>query len=166
MVLELRDVFIGGKELPIDTDLAMTDFDVNGENPISNLHFRGSVANSADVVALKGVATFTYSALCDRCAEPTTRDYSYNINHIIVNELSNEQDADEDFVVVDNMQLDLGELIRSDVILDLPVKFLCNPDCKGICVGCGKRLNFEECVCKVEIDPRLAKLAEFFDDDE
>jgi uncharacterized protein len=37
--------------------------------------------------------------------------------------------------------------IRSEVILDYPVKFLCKPDCRGICQKCGQDLNEGECGC-------------------
>ena len=166
MILDLRDIFAGGKNINIDTRFDSIDFDVNGENPISELCFVGTVVNRAGVVELSGKASFIYSAPCDRCAEPVSRKFGIDIFHVIVNELSNAQDADDEIVVVENMQLDLSELVRSDVILNLPAKFLCKPDCKGICPGCGKRLNFEECACKPEIDPRLAVLSEFYNDEE
>ena len=164
MILDLREIFAGGKPLHIDSDLSLTDYEINGENPISELHFTGDVINRADVVSLSGKASFVYSAPCDRCAEPTVRKYCYDISHVLVNRLENEDDFEDDAVLTENMQLDLDDLIRSDIILLLPAKFLCKEDCKGICPGCGKRLNFEECVCKKEIDPRLAKLSDFFDE--
>lgn len=164
MVLDLRDVFAKVRSISLNCDLPFDDYTVYGDNPVSNLHFIGSIENRADVVTLSGKATYTYTAPCDRCAEVASKAYSLDINHIIVNELSND-DADEEIVVTENMSLELDELIRSDVILNLPTKFLCRDDCKGVCPGCGKRLNFEECVCKPEIDPRLEKLSEFFSDD-
>lgn len=164
MVLDLRDVFANVRSISLDCDLPFDDYTVYGGNPVSKLHFAGCIENRADVVILSGIATYIYTAPCDRCAEVVSRDYSLQINHVIVNELSNE-DADEDIVVTENMSLELDELIRSDVILNLPTKFLCRPDCKGVCPGCGKRLNFEECICKPDIDPRLEKLSEFFSDD-
>lgn len=164
MVLDLRDVFANIRSIPLDCDLPFDDYTVCGDNPVSKLHFAGCIENRADVVTLSGKATYTYTAPCDRCAEVASKDYCLPINHVIVNELSNE-DADEEMVVTENMALELDELIRSDVILNLPSKFLCRPDCKGVCPGCGKRLNYEECICKPEIDPRLEKLSEFFSDD-
>lgn len=166
VILDLRDIFAGGKNINIDTNLDSNDFEINGENPISELRFVGVISNRAGVVQLCGKASFVYSAPCDRCAEPVSRNFGIDIFHVIVNELSNAEDADDEIVVVENMQLDLSELVRSDVILNLPSKFLCKPDCKGICPGCGKRLNFEECVCRKEIDPRLAKLSEFYNDED
>ena len=60
---------------------------------------------------------------------------------------------------IKNMELDLDELIRTDITLGVPYLFLCKEDCKGVCSGCGKNLNEESCECgKDEIDPRLEPL--------
>lgn len=45
--------------------------------------------------------------------------------------------------------VDLSDDIRQEIILDYPVKPLCNPDCKGLCVKCGKNLNEGQCSCKI-----------------
>ena len=39
--------------------------------------------------------------------------------------------------------IDLDQDIREEIILDYPIKPLCNPDCKGLCPKCGKNLNPE-----------------------
>jgi uncharacterized protein len=50
----------------------------------------------------------------------------------------------------DNTQpiIDLNPDIRDEIILDYPIKPLCRPDCKGLCVKCGKNLNEGKCDCK------------------
>lgn len=49
----------------------------------------------------------------------------------------------EDFV-------DLTENLREDIILELPQRALCRPDCRGLCPVCGKDLNEGACKCKRE----------------
>ena len=44
--------------------------------------------------------------------------------------------------------IDLDQDIREEIILDYPIKPLCNPDCKGLCPKCGKNLNEGGCNCK------------------
>lgn len=50
--------------------------------------------------------------------------------------------AGEDFV-------DLTPRMREDIILELPQRALCQPDCKGLCPVCGQDLNEGACGCKV-----------------
>ena len=58
-------------------------------------------------------------------------------------------------------RLDLSAWARDAVVLALPEKILCRPDCAGLCAGCGANLNREPCRCgPAEPDPRFAKLAE------
>ena len=62
------------------------------------------------------------------------------------------------------MQLEVDELVYTEVILNLPSKHLCKADCKGLCFKCGKNLNEGDCGCKSdEPDPRFAKLRELLD---
>ena len=60
--------------------------------------------------------------------------------------------------------MDLDELVRADLLLELPTKVLCREDCKGLCPKCGKDLNFGPCDCKKEIDPRWQALSDLFPD--
>ncbi len=59
-------------------------------------------------------------------------------------------------------ELDLSELIKEQIILNIPMKPLCNELCKGICLKCGADLNYDKCSCgEKEIDPRLEILKKF-----
>ena len=51
---------------------------------------------------------------------------------------------------VDNTdtEIDLGPDIRQEIILDYPLKPLCQPDCKGLCPKCGGNLNQGACRCR------------------
>jgi len=43
--------------------------------------------------------------------------------------------------------IDLDPDIRQEIILDYPLKPLCRPDCKGLCLKCGSNLNEKACGC-------------------
>jgi len=44
--------------------------------------------------------------------------------------------------------VDLTDSIREDIILTLPMKRLCSPECKGLCPVCGHDCNVSACDCK------------------
>lgn len=162
MILDLRSVFSNKvSKLPVEYSLDLSDYEQNSVYPIKLVDFKGYAENNADVVTLNGEAVFDYYAPCDRCLEPTIKQMKVKISHIIVSELSN--DDQEEFIVADKLRINLEELLRTDVILALPYIYLCNDDCKGICSGCGKFLNKEDCVCEKEIDPRFEKLSKFYE---
>jgi uncharacterized protein len=57
--------------------------------------------------------------------------------------------------------VDLTPALQEQILLDLPMRPLCKPDCRGLCIECGKNLNEGSCDCvKETIDPRLVKLRE------
>lgn len=43
--------------------------------------------------------------------------------------------------------VDITSQIREEIILNYPVKPLCEKSCKGLCKICGVNLNFENCGC-------------------
>ena len=52
----------------------------------------------------------------------------------------------EDFV-------DLTPQIREDILLALPQRALCRPECRGLCPACGENLNERKCHCRVAHEP-------------
>ena len=73
------------------------------------------------------------------------------------------EDNDE-YVIAERGCIDIDLLLEESIVMDFPMRFLCQEECKGLCFKCGKDLNFGECDCpKKEIDPRLAKLSKLLD---
>jgi uncharacterized protein len=72
--------------------------------------------------------------------------------------------SDRDLVVAFYSEevLDLGEMVREQLFLALPMKRLCREGCRGLCPSCGKNRNRAACSCDEaeEIDPRLSPLKE------
>lgn len=49
----------------------------------------------------------------------------------------------------------LEDVVREQVLLTLPGRTLCRPDCRGLCAHCGQNLNAEQCSCsETAVDPR------------
>ncbi len=58
-------------------------------------------------------------------------------------------------------KVDLSELVRQLVVLNTPWRWLCRPDCRGLCAICGQNLNEGACDCeRQDVDPRLTPLLE------
>jgi uncharacterized protein len=56
-------------------------------------------------------------------------------------------------------RIDLSQMAREQIVLALPMKPLCKPDCRGLCAGCGANRNRESCDCAPEdFDPRWTPL--------
>ena len=118
----------------------------------------GTVRNTAGVLVMKGTITTCIHGICDRCAAEFDREMELPIDAVLVTELANEENEDEWVFTLEGDSADLEDIVRTVFVLNMDSKLLCSDDCKGLCCGCGKNLNFESCSCEKEIDPRLAAL--------
>lgn len=97
---------------------------------------------------------------CSRCLDPVSRDVEVEVEELY----SYPAQDDMEFSVGEDMVLDLGPLLRAEVLILCARGLLCREDCKGLCPECGSNLNYEVCDCADdEIDPRLAGLKELLD---
>ena len=104
---------------------------------------------------------------CSRCLEPFTSpaDAEFDLRyqpHVQKSAEGEREEIEEDDLgtaFYENETIDLGQLMREQFYLSLPMKPLCRADCRGLCPVCGTNLNRETCGCKrVWDDPRLAVL--------
>lgn len=122
----------------------------------------GKIENNTGIVSLSAKAKFSATVVCSRCAESFKKSFEIDIEHLLAKSLEN--DENDDYIVVENGSLDLATLVSEDIIFSLPLRFLCNEDCKGLCSKCGKNLNDGPCDCKKDVDPRMAALLSLLED--
>ena len=140
---------------PFEASLVTVEKDMS----FGEMSVRGTIVNKAQMVILSFDAQTEMRCPCDRCLAPVAQSISFHGEFYLVREIHDEEN--EYLLLVEGDELDIDEQVLSCLVLELPSKHLCKPDCKGICAKCGKDLNEGECNCpKREIDPRLAKLGE------
>lgn len=164
MLLQLKEVFLNeGKRLDVDYSLPMSGVDINGDYPFkSPVKVSASAVNRASLVELKVKAVFDYTTRCDRCFDEIVKHLEFAFVHGLAVSLID--DENDDYIETPDYTLELDEVVVSDILLNLPSKFLCGDDCKGICPECGKNLNRGQCGCdKNQIDSRLEILKQLID---
>ena len=119
-----------------------------------------NVKNVGGVLCLSGHAQCVLLVNCGRCGKPLVEDVGFDIEESLLYEGSNVQiNDDEDVIVFSGCRLELDEIVSNYVFMNLPIRYLCREDCRGICPKCGKNLNKGDCGCdKHETDPRLEAL--------
>lgn len=164
MRLNLGNVFNNdGEVIVIDHTADYSNYENNGVFPMRTpVKITGKVENKAGVVTLTAEADFVYSAPCDRCAAITDRQMHVPIRHSLVTSLNDEEN--DEFMLLEDAVLDVDELVFTDILLELPSKYLCSEACKGLCMQCGKNLNEGPCDCKRPVDPRLAVLKQLLEE--
>jgi len=115
---------------------------------------------------LAGRVQTTLELRCSRCLEPFTApvDQAFDLRYHphTAHTGESEREIEEDDLTTafyENDEIDLGQVMREQFVLTLPMKPLCADACRGLCPICGTNLNRETCDCKpVWEDPRLAAL--------
>lgn len=151
-----------GKSLNFQFTLDLSDTELNGQYPAQEpILAQGSVRNTAGLLELSMTASTTLDAVCDRCAKPIRIPKEVEFHCLLAEKLESEQN--DEIVLLEDGELDVGDLARTAFILEMDAKFLCSEDCKGLCPRCGADLNLGPCGCKKDADPRFAALAKLLE---
>jgi uncharacterized protein len=120
----------------------------------------------ADTFDVTGRAVTRLELACSRCLEPfeVPVDAAFDLRYVPASGNAGEGEReihDDDLTTAyyRDGSLDIGELLREQFQLALPMKPLCSDECRGLCLECGANLNRVEChhAPRWE-DPRLAPL--------
>ena len=122
----------------------------------AEIHVRGSLATQLELE-------------CARCIEPVAqtvkRDFDLYYRSL-------DESPEQDEIAVPRGEEELGfysgdgllleDVAKEQVILSLPMRSVCRPDCKGLCPHCGINRNRETCTCSAPaVDPRWEGLKKF-----
>ena len=142
-------------------DISLGSFPLTEEKPLTLI-----LTNLGDdKLLIEGEFSVKAQIPCDRCLTEVEVPIDVSFEKEVDMKLSAEgriDDLDEtDFI--NGYNLDTAKLVYGELLVNWPMKTLCRPDCKGICRKCGKNLNDGPCGCDtVELDPRMAVIAEIF----
>ncbi len=133
---------------------------------VAPVEFDADLHKDVQKLRLVGHVKTTLEVDCSRCLDPFTVPIDSRFDVLLL-PVSANQDEGEREVEADDLgvsfyeddTLNLGDLIREQLYLALPMKPLCREDCQGLCPVCGANRNRETCTCRHEwIDPRLDAL--------
>ncbi len=123
--------------------------------------------NAGGIIELEGSYGGLLEYHCNRCLEAITNSLNSTFEARFyrpsrdLSEVAEEIDRDNLYLrnYSEDERIDVGALIREDIVLNWPMQALCKPDCKGLCPVCGQNLNQADCGHEAEsTDPRLSKL--------
>jgi len=164
---------------PIDFDLQLAPSAVGyGEEAeqVGNLSTSGRAEvlhehrGPRDIVAdirLRGQFSGRFQVPCARCVEPVEIPLAAEFD-LIFRPAGADSEAPERSITAPETEIGyylkdsllLEDVLREQVLLSLPVRTLCKPDCKGLCQSCGANRNSQTCICEEgPKDPRWEALS-------
>jgi uncharacterized protein len=133
---------------------------------LGEILWQGSVEREDGGLCLDGRLEYEQTVTCSRCLEPLVLPVESDVRLRLVTaapataegeiELT---EGDLETVYVEGEEIDTLQLVREQLLLNIPMRSLCSEDCQGLCPTCGTNRNSESCGCdQVEIDPRWEAL--------
>jgi len=119
-----------------------------------------------DNVFAHGDVKALFHVPCALCLAPSLVKISAPLKMTFVAGDERQEDAtddpldDVDVTSYDGLEVDLGAIIREQIILGVPMSPRCRENCAGLCATCGQNKNEHDCGHKPPVleDPRLAVL--------
>jgi uncharacterized protein len=133
--------------------------------------YRLRAEKSGMTVLISGEVDAELSMTCSRCLKDIRKEISLPVRlayspaeELVRDEEKSHELAPEDLNTgfYSDDELDMGEISKEQVLLNIPIKPLCSESCKGICPRCGADLNEKACGCEpVKTDNRLKALEKY-----
>ena len=129
----------------------------------------GSAELTEDDISLQGHLRTTVELSCARCLEPIRHalEKDFDLFYRPMQSIAREEeveigDAELEVGFYQGHGLLLEDALKEQIVLALPMKNLCRPECRGLCPQCGQDRNMAACGCDPAAgDSRWAPLAGF-----
>ena len=150
--LELHRVSVSETYLP-----GALDFQEAGFRQTGPLVVKAEAELAGEEIQVRGHISGTMEAACDRCLEQTEIpvDVDFDLPYRPMEEIAHEEEVgvSEDELKVGFFSGDgvnLSDIVREQVLLAVPMKVICQPDCRGLCPVCGANRNVRQCDCSLQ----------------
>jgi uncharacterized protein len=81
---------------------------------------------------------------CVRCLDPVVEDVEFDVNETYL--LNGQEDPDQEGVfALESDVLDVSDVVRQNLLIEVTAFPLCKDDCWGLCPECGANLNSTMC---------------------
>ncbi|MBR5519201.1 MAG: DUF177 domain-containing protein [Clostridia bacterium] len=146
MIINLKTLLDGKvNTLAFEETQDMSDFELYGVRPFqSGLLVKGVIEKRTGLITLHLSLSAELNTLCASCGKAISQPFSVEAEYLLARTLY--EDNDEILLYADD-KLELDEVVSDLTALNMDMRPLCSPDCKGVCFGCGANLNDGPCAC-------------------
>src|SRR5215213_6979878 len=155
---------------PYEFDFELTPEEIDLDSEDAKLktaaNVKGKLTRHIAQTDVEGTITAELEVECTRCLEKIEKKIEILFEAAFVSPENYTQAkeaelnaGDLDVSVLEGNEIDMTELVREQILLNLPEQVFCREDCKGLCEKCGANRNLINCNClEEEIDPRWSAL--------
>lgn len=125
-------------EIPFDLEKAKLD-----DLELHNLEGLVTIGRTPQGLVMQGKFSADIILECVRCLNEFRYSLEWEITELYA--FNKKSVSESELLVPDDAHIDLAPLIREYALLEIPIKPLHDPNCKGLCIECGQDLNVEDC---------------------
>jgi uncharacterized protein len=144
------------------TQLGLADEEWWTDGPV---HVHLMVTREAEQILVDGDISATLLFHCSRCLQESAYPVSGAVHLFLAPAGGQAQPegvyqlnaADMEQLYYQDGGVETNDIVREQLLLSIPMRVLCRPECLGLCATCGKNLNEGACGCPVPAASRLAE---------
>jgi uncharacterized protein len=145
-----------------------SDESIETECVVSPVRAHLKIEKAESEIIVRGNVMADIKLQCGRCMEDFSAQRNipvevvyHSIDEIRKDETHEVRNEELDTGFYEGEELDINELMKEQILLNIPMKPLCSDECLGICIHCGTNLNKKKCDCVTDdSDPRFSSLKE------
>ena len=166
MIVDLITIKERTSSFDFSIEPAQIDLESETARVKSVVEVQGKIKKGIVQVDVEGRISAGVEVECDRCLQPVEKslEFPFDVAFVTPDNYTQAKEAelnqdDLEVSIYAGDKIDLSELAREQIILNLPEQTFCRDDCKGLCPKCGANRNLIDCNCEEkEVDPRWAAL--------
>lgn len=149
--LRLNVGFIISQSFGYSRDFDYEFPEIKLQSDLELFNFNGFIRISRTPQGLLVQAKFNggYHTECVRCLTETVATLQTDFSDLYA--FSTRTMSESGLILPEDAQIDLEPLLHEYLTLEIPIRPLCKPDCKGLCPVCGENLN--ERICEHQSHP-------------
>jgi uncharacterized metal-binding protein YceD (DUF177 family) len=155
-VSELLQSTIGTQ---VDLDLNLGFQRLGGDVDVHSIQGTLNLLRTTEGIWVRGSLAVDMDLQCVRCLAPVSERIEIELDERFQTLPIAKSDKDQVYSIGIDHHIDLEPALRELIVVNTPMRVLCDQECKGICPTCGQNLNEGSCDCTPDdIDPRMAAL--------
>lgn len=143
--LRLNVGFLINSSIGINREFFFESIAITSEDGlvISDIEGKAKISRTPQGLFVEGDFSGVISQTCVRCLCDYNQPLRWEFDELFA--FSRDNITDSGLLVPDDAHIDLHSLVHDFAFIEVPIKPICSPDCKGLCVECGQNLNEKDC---------------------
>jgi len=158
MIVELEKLSDSAQRIYGEEDIAIRD----AADVESKIKYRIELLakRSGETFYFNAKLQGTLSTQCHKCLQPADFEVDTEFDLIVQRgdvestEESNYTHDEYIYIPIGRQDISLDPYIYENMVINIPMRILCEDGCKGLCPDCGADLNTDTCSCRQQTDPR------------